>query len=163
MKKKLKFSWKRVWQRSLILGIMALAFNIILNNGADFFFIFAWSTLLVMFFIFWLKTASKQKDYSFFSVAIIYTILMAIGLISGAVYSFIFSTSWIWQLSISSLITAIFFVIYFLTVINDTVRVSIKDWIGARMGYPFLMLLAQLIIAITKISLPFSQQKKLRL
>ena len=158
--KKIRISWKRIWQRSLILMLMAALFIIILNTGVNFFLFFAWSEVMLMFIIFWLKRSNKANSRKFFQLGCYISILLAlIGGASGYRYALDGSIP-AGQLSVASFIAAILFIIYLTTLWDNEIRTKIKLWLGSKFGYTFLMILAHVILSIGKLNFFFDISKK---
>lgn len=161
MKKKLEFSWKRIWQRSLTLVVMIATLTIIIRTGSNFLAIVIWSSTMAGIIFSWLISSRNEKRLSI-APLIAYVMFL---LVFPAIILLRFigiDYDLLETLDLAYLMTILAFIIYHLILIREEVREEIKDWLGAKLGYPFLiMFIAQIVIIGLMLIMPFSNKKKL--
>jgi hypothetical protein len=116
--------------------------------------------MLTTFISFWFRK-SKKKWAILFSPLTLTVLLIILAIITLIIYlSYSQPSWWVIKTCISSFVGVIIFILYFFTMIDDDIRENIKDWLGEKIVFPFLMTIIQPLLWISNINFPFNISSK---
>lgn len=147
----------RIWQRLLILAVMAALFLMILESAHKPTLIFSWIIVLLMFIIFWYGQ-NKESAISFFIGMLIMSILMVISILSFIGWIFnatMFNGFWGEIFGWPSLVWALITALYSMFMLDKDMHEDIKRGCREKLkkhaplliGFGLVILLAALVIA----------------
>ncbi len=147
----------RIWQRLLIIAIMAALFLMILQSAHKPILIFNWIIIMLMFVVFWYGQ-NKESSISFFIGMLMMAILMVISILSFVGWIFnvaMFNGFWDqifgWPSLVWALVTALYSMFMLDKDMHEDIkrgcREKIKEYAPLLISISLVILLAALAIA----------------